>query len=95
MRISRRSRLTAAVTAIAFAILVSVAASHVHVGADADRVCAVCAAFAGKLEGPTCKVVVPHPVLVAFREREVPEAASVPRSFSVVLPPSCGPPRVA
>ncbi len=91
----RHVRLTVAVTAIAFAILVSVAATHLHVGHDAEDGCAVCAAFAGKLEGSSAKVVVPKPAVLVFLSTPVRETAQLARSIVVVLPPSRGPPPAA
>jgi predicted neuraminidase len=95
MDMPHRSRLTAAVTAIAFAILVSVAASHLHVGHDAEDGCAVCAAFAGKLEGSSAKVVVPKPSVVEFLSTPVSETPQLAHSIVVVLPPGRGPPPAA
>ena len=42
--------LIAAVSAVAFALLVSIAATHLHTGVDSDEACAVCAAVIGKLQ---------------------------------------------
>jgi len=95
MGISRRSSFIAAVTAVAFAILVSVSATHLHVGADADEACALCAAFAGKLEGPIAQVPVPPRITVGYLESESQPAPQVKQAYLVVLPPSCGPPLVA
>ena len=95
MGISRRNSFIAAVTAVAFAILVSVSAIHLHVGADADEACALCAAFAGKLEGPVAKVPVLPRITVGYLESEGQPAPQVQQAHLVVLPPSCGPPLVA
>lgn len=95
MSISRCSRLVAALTAITFAILVSIAASHLHVGHDAEDGCAACAAFAGKLEGSHAKVSVPTPVVVAFRFTPAPKEPQLAQSIVVILPPSRGPPPAA
>jgi hypothetical protein len=95
MGISRRNSFIAAVTAVAFAILVSVSATHLHVGADADDACALCAAFAGKLEGPVAKVPVSPRITVGYLESESQPAPQVQEAYLVVLPPSCGPPLVA
>lgn len=89
------TRLVLAVTAAAFAIVVSVAASHVHAVPDEDEACAVCTAFAGKLHdsAPAQAVVRPFfivPLVVA--------ALSEPQRLSVaptLPPPSRGPPVVA
>src|ERR1700730_5808251 len=87
--------LTAAVSAVAFAILVSIAATHLHTGLDSDEACAVCAAVIGKLEGPSSlPAVVPPPSIPYFWQRP-PAAPHVVRIDQVVLPPSCGPPRFA
>jgi hypothetical protein len=95
MGISRRNSFIAAVTAVAFAILVSVSATHLHVGADADEACALCAAFAGKLEGPVAKVAVPPRITVGYLESESQSQPQVRQAYLVILPPSCGPPLVA
>jgi hypothetical protein len=87
--------LIAAVSAVAFAILVSIAATHLHTGLDSDEACAVCAAVIGKLEGPSSlPAVVPPPSIPYFWQRP-PTAPHVARVVRVVLPPSCGPPRFA
>jgi hypothetical protein len=88
----RYRRFPAAVVAIAFAFLVSVAATHLHITPDQDEACAVCTAFAGKLEGPSKKLVVPTYVLIELRVATVVAAPSVTSVAVVVLPPSCGPP---
>jgi hypothetical protein len=87
--------LIAAVSAVAFAILVSIAATHLHTGLDSDEACAVCAAVIGKLEGPSSvPAAVPPPSIPYFWQRP-PPAPHVARVVRVVLPPSCGPPRFA
>jgi hypothetical protein len=87
--------LIAAVSVVAFAILVSIAATHLHTGLDSDEACAVCAAVIGKLEGPSSlPAVVPPPTTPYFWQRP-PAAPHVARVVRVVLPPSCGPPRFA
>jgi hypothetical protein len=90
-------RLVIVVTALAFAILVSVAASHVHLGADLDESCSICAAFGvGKLKGPTPSVVAPVPVAVTWFQQEPQSPPSLAHNVVVVvLPPSCGPPSIA
>jgi hypothetical protein len=61
--------LIAAVSAVAFAILVSIAATHLHTGLDADEACAVCAAVIGKLEGPSSLPAVVPPPTTYFWQR--------------------------
>lgn len=96
-RASRLQRIAAAIIAVAFAILVSVAASHLHLGADQDEACSICAAFGiGKVKGPTPNVVVPAPVVVTYLRQETQSAPPLAHNVVVVvLPPSCGPPLVA
>jgi len=91
------SRLVLVVTTLAFAILVSVAASHLHVGADQDESCSICAAFGvGKLKGPNPSVAIPAPVIVTYLRQEPKRAPALAHNVVVVvLPPSCGPPAVA
>jgi hypothetical protein len=91
----RYRTLIAVVSAAAFALLVSVAATHLHVGADADEACAVCAAVIGKLESPPPPPVVVPPASLAQFWQPFLAAAQVARGVVVVLPPSCGPPAVA
>jgi hypothetical protein len=86
---------TAALVAVAFAILVSVAATHLHVGPDADEGCAVCAAVIGKLEGPTAPPIAIPSISVAYFEHLLEIAPQVADVALVVLPPSCGPPHFA
>jgi hypothetical protein len=92
---SRRRAWVAAMSAVAFAILVSVAASHLHVAPDADEACAVCAAVIGKLEGPSAPPVVASPVGIAYLWLAPRIVLRVEQVFLVVLPPSRGPPRFA
>jgi hypothetical protein len=87
--------LIATVSVVAFAVLVSVAATHLHIGADADEACAVCAAVIGKLEGPAAPPVVVPPADPAQFWQQFTATAQVARGLVVVLPPSCGPPVVA
>ncbi len=85
----------AGVSALAFVFLVSVAATHLHVGAEGDDGCAVCAAVVGKLEGPSSPAVAVAPAGVAFLEQPPQSAPRFERVILVVLPPSCGPPLLA
>ena len=94
-RFSSYRAVMAAVAAVAFAILVSVAATHLHIGLDADEGCAVCAAFVGKLEGPSAPSIAVPPVAVSYFARPIRVAPHVASLALVVLPPSCGPPRFA
>jgi hypothetical protein len=87
--------LIAAVSAVAFAILVSIAATHLHTGLDSDEACAVCAAVIGKLEGPSSLPAVVPPASISHFWQRAPAAPHVVRIVQVVLPPSCGPPRLA
>jgi hypothetical protein len=85
-------RLVAALTALCFAVLVSIAASHLHIGPDGDGTCAVCAAVAGKVAGasapPITGLSLEHSGWLQIVESPLP----FPRTRAVVLPPSCGPP---
>jgi hypothetical protein len=100
---ARRSRLTsslyrtivAGVSALAFVFLVSVAATHLHLGAEGDDGCAVCAAVVGKLEGPSSPTVAVAPAGVVYLEQPPQSAPRFERVVLVVLPPSCGPPSFA
>ena len=87
--------LIATVSAVAFAILVSIAATHLHTGLDSDEACAVCAAVIGKLEGPSSVPTVVRPASIPYFWQRPPAALHVVRVVRVVLPPSCGPPRYA
>jgi len=96
-RSRRRSRpelFVLALTAIAFTILVSVAASHLHVTPDADDGCALCAAFAGKIEGPSLTVPTVAVATVIHCVRIVPASRPNPPGPAHLLPPNCGPPQV-
>jgi hypothetical protein len=88
-------RVIVALTGIAFAILVSVAATHLHIGPDADEGCAVCAAVVGKLEGPTPPPMAVCPTSDVSTLEQFQVAQQVACAILVVLPPSCGPPHVA
>jgi len=91
--LSRRA--IVALTAIAFAVLVSVAATHLHLGADADEGCAVCAAVAGKLAGPQAAPDAKLGAGIATWLAVLPSGRSAPRLSSVVLPPSRAPPAIS
>ena len=94
-RRSSLQRLVCGATAVVFAILVSGAASHLHVGADQDEACAVCAAFAGKLEGTSTPTLSPPtPVAVALYVAALPQP-QIASSAVIALPPSRGPPPLA
>jgi len=83
-------------TAFAFAFLVSVAATHLHVGADADVSCPVCAAFGGgKLERPAPILAVPTPMAVSGFCQGYQAFPQVSGFTPAIIPPSCGPPRLA
>jgi hypothetical protein len=94
-RFSSYRAVMAAVAAVAFAIMVSIAATHLHIGLDADEGCAVCAAFVGKLEGPSTPSLAVPPVSVYYFAGPLRIAPQVESPVLVVLPPSCGPPRFA
>jgi hypothetical protein len=88
-------RVIGALSAIAFAILVSVAATHLHIGPDADEACPVCAAVAGKLAGPSVIPVAGIAPGIPCWLAVPPRQHSSPLTLAVVLPPSRGPPRNA
>jgi hypothetical protein len=79
----------------AFALLVSVAASHLHIAADDNDGCAVCAAFAGKLEGPSTYVPTVAVVTVIHLAESAPVLRLAPPAAAHLLPPTCGPPQRA
>jgi hypothetical protein len=87
--------IVAGVSAVAFVFLVSVAATHLHIGADGDDGCAVCAAVVGKLEGPSSPAVAVAPAGIVYFEQPLQSAPRFERVILVVLPPSCGPPSIA
>lgn len=93
----RLGRWVFAVTVLAFTILVSVAATHLHLRADLDESCAICVAFGvGKLDVPTPAIVAPVPAGFTSFAPQPPIPPSLTQNTAViVLPPSCGPPRIA
>jgi len=94
-RRSRRSLFVLALTAGAFALLVSIAASHLHITADDNDGCAVCAAFAGKLEGPSTYVPTVAVATVIHLAEPAPVLRLAPPAPAHLLPPTCGPPQRA
>ena len=80
-------------TAMAFTLLVSVAASHLHIAPDGDEGCAVCAAFAGKIEGPSASVPTLELASVGYTVCSTPVSRPVPATPAHLLPPTCGPPQ--
>jgi len=91
-RPSARSLFVLALTAGAFALLVSIAASHLHLAADDNDGCAVCAAFAGKLEGPSTYVPTVAVVSVVHPAGPAPVLQPAPPAPAHLRPPCCGPP---
>lgn len=92
-RRSVRRLLVLALTAIAFTLQVSIAASHLHFAPDADEACALCAAFAGKLEGPSATLPTVAVATVVYAICPTPVFGPVAPAPAHLLPPTCGPPR--
>jgi hypothetical protein len=92
---ARVSKLIAIASAIAFALLVSVAATHFHISPAGDSDCEICTAVAGKLSSPPAAAVAPAPPLFASLSVATPVLVSVARVAPTLLPPSCGPPQRA
>ncbi len=82
-----------ALTAIAFTLLVSIAATHLHITPDADEACALCAAFAGKIDGPSVYVPTVAVSTVIHTVCVTPAPRLVPSAPAHILPPNCGPPQ--
>jgi hypothetical protein len=99
LRFTRSSplpRIAAAIVLVAFALLTSIAASHLHVGADQDQYCSLCAAFgAGKLKTPSAGGAAARPLALSYWRLEGDSDSQLAHSAPVMLPPSCGPPRIA
>lgn len=91
-RLSQRSLFVLALTAIAFTLLVSVAATHLHIAPDGDEGCAVCAAFAGKIEGPSVYVPTVAVATVIQLVVAAPVLRLAPAAPAHLWPPNCGPP---
>jgi hypothetical protein len=89
------ARLVLALTAAAFAIVVSVAASHVHVVPDEDNACSVCTAFDGKLHDGDPAQAAAHPFLLPHLVVATLPEPQRPGLAPTLTPPSCGPPVVA
>ena len=87
-----RQRVVCALAALCFAWLASVAATHLHIGLDADEGCAVCAAVVGKVAGPSAAPAIKLALEINYWEAITPSQYSRPIAVAVVLPPSCGPP---
>ncbi len=90
---SRRSLFVLALTASAFALLVSVSASHLHLAPDNDEGCAVCAAFAGKIETPSAYVPTVAVAKVVHVAAATPVLRLAPPAPAHLWPPNCGPPQ--
>lgn len=88
--------LIAALTAVAFSMLVLLAATHLHVSSADEDGCEICSAVVGQIATPgTIAALSPPPLDVSFaapRARYSPAARC--RGVNL-LPPSCGPPAVA
>lgn len=87
-----RDRVACGLTALCFAALVSLAATHLHIGVDADEGCAVCAAVVGKVAGPTATPVIKLGLESNYWLTVTPRRHAPLLALAVVLPPSCGPP---
>jgi hypothetical protein len=94
-RHSRASALITIVSAIAFALLVSVAATHLHISPAGDSDCEICTAVAGKLTSPPAVAIAPAPHLLTVFAVAAPVLIQVARVAPTLLPPSCGPPIAA
>lgn len=87
-----RQRVVCALAALCFAWLASVAATHLHIGLDADDGCAVCAAVVGKVAGPSAMPTVKVSPEINYWLPILPCRHAPAVVLAVVLPPSCGPP---
>ena len=87
-----RYRVVCALTALCFAALASLAATHLHLGPDADETCAVCAAVVGKVAGPVATPAITLGLELNYWLAVAPRQRPLLLAFAVVLPPSCGPP---
>jgi hypothetical protein len=87
-----RHRVICALTALCFAALASLAATHLHLGPDTDEGCAVCAAVVGKVAGPAATPAIKLGVELDYWLAVTPRQPSLRLALAVVLPPSCGPP---
>jgi hypothetical protein len=87
-----RQRVVCALTALCFSVLVSVAATHLHLGLEADEACVVCAAVVGKVAGPSAAPAIKLALEISYWQAVTPSQYSPLVAVAVVLPPSCGPP---
>lgn len=87
-----RHRIVCAVVALCFVLLATLAATHLHVGADGDEACAVCAAVVGKLAGPSPSLAPSASLESSYRVASIAAPRPLLLKFAVLLPPSCGPP---
>ncbi len=87
-----RQRVVCGLVALCFAWLASVAATHLHIGPDADDGCAVCAAVVGKVAGPSAVPTVKVSPDINYWLPIHPGRHAPAVILAVVLPPSCGPP---
>jgi hypothetical protein len=94
-RHSRASALITVISAIAFALLVSVAATHLHLSPAGDSDCEICSAVAGKLSSPPAVALAPAITFFVVFSVAAPVLIQVVRVAPTLLPPSCGPPLTA
>jgi hypothetical protein len=88
------ARLVLFVTTAAFAILVSVASSHLHIVPYDDDGCVVCTALEDNLHESDSPRDAPPVVLVHLVVAALPESQRL-GATPTLSPPSCGPPVVA
>lgn len=92
----RYRALTAALTAVAFAMLVLLAATHLHVSSTDEDGCEICSAVVGQLATPgTIAALTPPPLDVGFAAPATRHSSAARRRGLNLLPPSCGPPPAA
>jgi hypothetical protein len=88
--------LTAALTAVAFAMLVLLTATHLHVSSTDEDGCEICSAVVGQLATPGTIDPLPPPRLyVGIAAPAATYRSAAPRRGANLLPPSCGPPPAA
>jgi hypothetical protein len=94
--LSRYRALAAGLTAVAFAMLVLLAATHLHVSSTDEDGCEICSAVVGQLATPGTIDPLPQPRLcVGFVAPAATYRSAAPHRRANLLPPSRGPPPAA
>jgi len=94
-RASRMRVLITLAVGLAFLLLVSVSAAHIHFKAVDEDGCSICAVVVGGLHSPPALQIAPPPRLPPLATRAHVDTTFIGGTLQAARPPSCGPPKSA